>query len=161
MKKKQHHLRLFWRQSNTKTPKTWQFLVLIMSLGSHKGKKKKGCKKANDQSKCKKKKETHRKKAKRSKNMQSCNETPPAEKKRNKERRDETDGRDGENVQMQTTHFHALARTSKPTVHRLPRTILDRVPVEVQVEVERGTYNGVEIRWERAEGHHNGKEYGC
>ena len=93
--------------------------------------------------------------------MQSCNETPPAEKKRNKERRDETDGRDGENVQMQTTHFHALARTSKPTVHRLPRTILDRVPVEVQVEVERGTYNGVEIRWERAEGHHNGKEYGC
>ena len=92
--------------------------------------------------------------------MQSCNETPPAEK-RNKERRDETDGRDGENVQMQTTHFHALARTSKPTVHRLPRTILDRVPVEVQVEVERGTYNGVEIRWERAEGHHNGKEYGC
>ena len=161
MKKKQHHLRLFWRQSNTKTPKTWQFLVLIMSLGSHKGKKRKDARKQTISQSARKKKKPTGKKLNVAKICNPATRHLQQKKKRNKERRDETDGRDGENVQMQTTHFHALARTSKPTVHRLPRTILDRVPVEVQVEVERGTYNGVEIRWERAEGHHNGKEYGC
>ena len=86
--------------------KTWQFLVLIMSLGSHNGKKE--IKKANDQSTCMKK-ENHEK-AKRDQNTQSCDETIPVENKkaRKKEmRQTEEMGKRSRWKRLIFTHWHA------------------------------------------------------